>query len=283
MAEPPIPKLLVPEAEAREKIKTQMKTGIEIVESLRKSSAGFGVATNPALEKAKAAREKWAKFTIDLLKTLVDDLPIHKEFGSPEAFFFGANQDQQLMEWMTERLHRLDSILDRLAIFPSVEKPVQAKAAPAQAKKQSMDIFIVHGHDNEAKEAVARFLEKLGLRAIILHEQADKGRTIIEKFEAHSNVGFAVILLTPDDIGFPREMRTDAKPRSRQNVVFELGFFIGKLGRDRVCALRKGDIETPTDYLGVLYKTMDGKGAWKLELAKEIKHAGIDVDLNKAL
>jgi predicted nucleotide-binding protein len=281
MAQPLLPKLLVPESEAREKIKTQMKTGFEIVESLRKSSAGFGFATNPALEKAKAAREKWAKFTIDLLKTLVDDLPIYKEFGTPEAFFFGANQDQQLMEWMTERLHRLDSIIERLPLYPSVEKPVQAKAVPAQAKKQSMDIFIVHGHDNAAKEEVARLIEKLGLRAIILHEQPDRGKTIIDKFEDHSNVGFAVVLLTPDDVGHPKDEPSKVRPRPRQNVILELGYFTGKLGRSRVCALKKGDIEIPTDYSGVLYTPMDDAGTWKLKLATEINDAGIDVDLNK--
>ena len=159
-----------------------------------------------------------------------------------------------------------------------------AKPTSKNAQSPSKDIFIVHGRDEAAKQQVARFIQLLGLNPIILHEQPDKGRTIIEKFEEHSsNVMFAVVLLTPDDTGFSQEAPTDAKPRSRQNVVFELGFFIAKLGRDRVCALRKGEIETPTDYSGVLYKTMDNNGAWKLELAKEIKHAGIEVDLNKAV
>lgn len=143
------------------------------------------------------------------------------------------------------------------------------------------DIFIVHGHDEAAKESVARFVEKLGIEAIILHEQPNAGRTIIEKFEDHSNVGFAIVLLTPDDIGAPKDRTNETKPRARQNVILELGYFMGKLGRGRVCALYKEGVEIPSDYQGVLYIPMDSAGAWRMALAKEIKNAGIDVDLNK--
>lgn len=107
-------------------------------------------------------------------------------------------------------------------------------------------IFIVHGHDEGAREAVARFLERLGFVPIILHEQANRGRTVIEKVEAHSDVSFAVVLLTPDDEGCVRG--GSLEPRPRQNVLLELGFFIGKLGRDRVCALKRGTVEIPSDF-----------------------------------
>lgn len=96
-------------------------------------------------------------------------------------------------------------------------------------------VFIVHGHDAEARETVARFLGNIGFEPIILHEQASRGRTVIEKGEAHSDVGFAVVLLTPDDMG-RSVTETDLEPRARQNVLLELGYFIAKLGRDRVCA-----------------------------------------------
>jgi predicted nucleotide-binding protein len=158
---------------------------------------------------------------------------------------------------------------------------VQAKAAPAPAKQQSTDIFIVHGHDEAARHEVARFIEQLGLHPIILHEKPDRGKTIIEKFEHHADVGFAVVLLTPDDVGHPKDKPAESKPRPRQNVVLELGYFIGKLRRSSVCALLKGDIEIPSDYAGVLYTRMDDAGAWKVTLAREIKAAGIDADLNK--
>ena len=102
----------------------------------------------------------------------------------------------------------------------------------------SRKVFIVHGHDNEAKERVARFLEKLGLEPIILHEKASSGRTIIEKFETYSgDIAFAVVLLTPDDVGCAALSRENQKPRARQNVILELGYFLGRLGRVRICAL----------------------------------------------
>jgi predicted nucleotide-binding protein len=126
-------------------------------------------------------------------------------------------------------------------------------------------------------------IEKLGLEVIILHEQADGGKTIIEKFEANAQeAAFAVVLLTPDDVGASAAVKPpQLNPRARQNVIFELGYFVGKLGRDRVRALYKGNVELPSDYLGVLWIPMDDGGAWRLKLAQEMQSSGLDVDLNK--
>ena len=144
-------------------------------------------------------------------------------------------------------------------------------------------IFIVHGRDNEIKETVARFLGQLDLEPIILHEQSNQGQTIIEKFEQHAQVGFAVALLTPDDVGALQEDARNLKPRARQNVIFEFGYFIGQLGRNRVCALTKGSVEIPSDYDGVIYIPLDDAGGWKMKLVKELQNAGIAVDANRAL
>lgn len=148
--------------------------------------------------------------------------------------------------------------------------------------KMNNKIFIVHGRDDSAKNETARFIEKLGLEAIILHEQANSGNTIIEKIEEHTNVGFAVVLYTPCDIG---HFAVDGIPKSRarQNVVFEHGYLIGKLSRSKVCALVKGDIETPNDISGVVYIQFDSNEAWRLSLAKELRKAGYSIDLNKIL
>ena len=151
----------------------------------------------------------------------------------------------------------------------------------------SNKVFIVHGHDESARETVARFLEKLQIEPIILHEQPNEGRTIIEKFEDYADVGFAVVLLTPDDVGASKDRRDDLEPRARQNVVFELGFFIGKLGRigklrrSRVCTLVKGSVETPSDYAGVGYTELDDAGGWKTKLVDELKAAGFVIDANR--
>lgn len=149
--------------------------------------------------------------------------------------------------------------------------------------ENSNNVFIVHGHDEQAKESSARFVEKLGLNAVILHEQPNEGKTIIEKLEKHTDAAYAVILFTPDDVGSSSASPEDLQPRARQNVLVELGYMAAKLGRDRVCVLRKGNVEMPSDFLGVLYIDIDSAGAWRLELAKELKVAGLKVDLNQAM
>jgi predicted nucleotide-binding protein len=146
----------------------------------------------------------------------------------------------------------------------------------------SNKVFIVHGHDDTAKEKVARFLEKDGFEVVILHEQPNAGRTIIEKIETYTDVAYGVVLYTPCDKGRAKEesVKNEAN-RARQNVVFEHGYLIAKLGRERVCALVKADVETPGDISGVVYIRMDDGEAWKIELAREMKNAGLSVDANK--
>ena len=151
-------------------------------------------------------------------------------------------------------------------------------------KPDKQKVFIVHGHDNEAKIEMARVLEKLGFEAIILHEQPNAGLTIIEKIAAYSDVAFAVVLYTECDLGRDKNSPVDKeKYRARQNVVFEHGYLIGKLGREKVSAFVKGDVETPGDISGVVYTAMDKAGAWKQELLKEMKAAELNVDFNKLL
>lgn len=160
------------------------------------------------------------------------------------------------------------------------EKAIQESKKNKSGKESTFSnrVFVVHGRDNEKKEACARTLERMGLEAVILHEQANKGKTIIEKFEEYSDVGFAVVLMTPDDVGGLRSEKP--QNRARQNVVFELGYFIGKLGRNRVMALVDGNIEIPTDISGVAYTGLDPQGFWKIALAKELKNASYNIDMN---
>lgn len=141
--------------------------------------------------------------------------------------------------------------------------------------QQSKKVFIVHGRDEEMKSAAARLIAQCGLEPIILHEQPNKGRTIIEKFADYADVGFAVVLLSPDD-----EMN-DGSRRARQNVILERGYFLGKLGRMRVAALFRNaeNFEIPSDFAGVLYTEYDG-GGWRYAIAKELRAAGFAVDLN---
>jgi predicted nucleotide-binding protein len=140
-------------------------------------------------------------------------------------------------------------------------------------------VFIVHGRDDSTKMIIAQFLKELGLEPIILHEQPNKSRTIIEKFEDHSsNVKYAVILLTPDDLGGLKSEPNGQSPRARQNVVFEMGYFFGSLRRGRVCALLSPDVERPSDIDGILYIPLDETDEWKNRLFGELKAAGLKVE-----
>lgn len=168
--------------------------------------------------------------------------------------------------------------IDYVKEVMGVNEPAQLpqRAAPAARK-----VFVVHGHNEAAKEAVARFLEKLEFETIILHEQASQGVTIIEKIEAHGDVGYAVVLLTPDDVGGANGAQT--QPRARQNVILELGYFIGRLGRSRVTALKQGDLEVPSDFGGVVHEAYDQAGAWRQALGRELAAAGFEIDWNKIM
>lgn len=179
----------------------------------------------------------------------------------------------------------IDSIDEALGIIETNETFFdEPKKEKAMGKlKKSNRVFIVHGRDNELKETTARFVEKFGLVPIILHEQTNRGKTIIEKFEEFSDVSFAIVLMTPDDFGYYVDEPDNKQLRARQNVVFELGYFIGKLGRHNVAAIVKGNIEVPTDINGVVYIGVDTSNAWKMILAKELKAAGLNVDLNRLI
>jgi predicted nucleotide-binding protein len=166
------------------------------------------------------------------------------------------------------------------------ESTSSAKTISKSSMPTTKKVFIVHGHDDAMKEAVARTLTDLGLEPVILHEQPNKGRTIIEKFEDHSDVGFAVVLLSADDMAYPTQhigKKPKPRPRARQNVVAEMFFFFAKLGRGKVLALHKSadNFELPSDIQGILYTPFDDHGGWRMHLVQELRAAGYAVDANK--
>ncbi|MDQ3907196.1 MAG: nucleotide-binding protein [Acidobacteriota bacterium] len=279
-SEPPSPPtLLVPRHQAANRIGSQLEKGHEIDR--------LAINSYVDLRQAEDEHSKWTKYNNELLTRLFSTKAIANEYSwSGSSISYRDPDLSQEVDTFKNTLHGelrcLESILERLELIP---EPV---AADLPASKESIhalnkNIFLVHGHDEGAKQSIARFIERLGLYPIILHEQPNMGRTIIEKFEHHSDVGYAVIVLTPDDIGAARSEPDNIKSRARQNVIFELGYFIGKLGRGRVCALYKEEVEIPSDFMGVLYIPLDKNGAWQFSLAREMKQCGLEVDLNKAV
>ena len=208
--------------------------------------------------------------------------PIIENFGYglysyfPEQHFYDLNISIKTIR------SNLNTLVQKMISYVAFHYGKKLSNNSVKTKSFSNKVFIVHGHDDSAKNEMARTLEKIGLDVIILHEQPDAGRTIIEKIEDFTDVAFAVILYTECDIGRSKdESVKNIHFRARQNVVFEHGYLMGKLGRKNVCAFVKGKVETPSDISGVIYTDMDEAGAWKLKLGQNIKEAGLSVDLNK--
>ncbi len=229
--------------------------------------------------------KRWDDINIELLKQSFN-LP-NNEYKNA-YFHTGTTFDRRILrsgstpiETQTNFIEDKIEYLDTLHEKSDFIKSIIEKSSIIENNINLNEVFIVHGHDEEAKTKTARFVEKLGFTAIILHEQTSSSRTIIEKIEEYSNVGFGIVLYTPCDIGGKLTNEPKLKPRARQNVVFEHGFLIGKIGRRNVCALVKEDTCTPNDISGVVYVPMDKADAWRYTIANEMKAVGYNVDMNK--
>ncbi|MGJ8762332.1 MAG: TIR domain-containing protein [Polaribacter sp.] len=266
--------------------KKEIEDRIDEGESILK----VNIHTVEDFNKLKSDYSSWHDYNLELLK---------QSFNNPEneyredydntsewsGMFLGGRQSpaEQLKafaEKFTAKIDTLKKLEQKLPLLKSTEVDVEHKEEIISEVNMSQ-VFIVHGHDDLAKVETARFIEKLGFEPIILHEQASSGQTIIEKIESYSNVGFGIVLYTACDIGAKKGEEANLKSRARQNVVFEHGYLIGKIGRKNVSALVKGNVETPNDISGVVYISMDSD--WKLDLAKELRESGYSVDMNRVI
>lgn len=275
--EPPGSPEVDPETGARlvgqqiEKAKEILKRRPIEQEAIRK----WEIVAEHALEKAFGKRSQNA-----IAFTRVGR-PTMWSLGGDEAYYENIRFSE-----LQGKLTYLEGQLEVLLTEQSLAAERIRDAEPMEGSKDASlphRVFLVHGHNELILHEVARFLDRLGLETIILKEQPNEGRTIIEKFIELSDVGFGIVLLTPDDRGGKASDPFDTQQaRARQNVIFELGYFIGKLGRKRVAALYMPGVEVPSDYSGVLFTLYDSNGAWKLTLARELKAADFSIDMNKA-
>ncbi|MCE1192399.1 MAG: nucleotide-binding protein [Acidovorax sp.] len=206
-----------------------------------------------------------------------------------KSVFYRGRSESDLDVFMREDGEPCAAFIDSLILdiqngeFEEQFVPIKAdERAKAKSEKKAKRIFVVHGHDDLLKTKTARFIEKLGYDAVILHEQASRGMTIIEKIEAHTDVDFAIVLYSPDDQGNTTSAAAKGEllPRARQNVIFEHGYLMAKLSRAHVVPLVSGKIELPSDISGVVY--VDDTN-WQFEIAKEMRAAGYEVDFNRLL
>lgn len=230
----------------------------------------------------QAWRTKAERF---LIKKFGKDSLEHRKFANTyfsPLVWCGSDMEQEnrdAIKWCCDGLKSCKAIFETYLEDISEENLTSSQGSNKPTTKNMGRVFIVHGHDGELKQAVARIIEKQGIEAIILSEQANKGRTIIEKFEDYSDVGGAICLFTADDYGRAKADKTD-NIRARQNVVLETGYFMGNLGRDHVVLLADKGIEMPSDLSGVVYTDT---GSWQFALLQELNAMGYKVDLNKLL
>ena len=272
-----LPKLLASGKDADKIIQARIKEG----QLLRDQQ----IDSESQLKAVRDECQNWSWYNEKLLSrlqlfdsTLIADT--HIKFSSPidvhpygPAPSFSDKLDRTRRE-MDSSINSLEEILAQLEI------PDEPSENPTRTFGD--EVFIVHGHDEAAKHAIARFVAKFDIEPTILDEQVNRGQTIIDKFEEHAGeAGFAIVLLTPDDVGKSKDETDDPKPRARQNVILELGYFLCGLGRERVCVLYKEGVELPSDIHGILYMLMDNSDGWQLKLGQEMQAAGLPVDLNK--
>jgi hypothetical protein len=285
--EPERTTLTVSVADAENQLRNRVAKGKELIARLPDSEQ--------SLEVAREKYYTWSEFNGTLLERIFSTDELSQEYSYWGIAFSGSpslrERISDFADDVIKKIRRIESIIERLPLYaPRVtDSPPQSSPIPmstsSDLQPRTRDIFVVHGRNNELKETVARFLTQLDLQPVILHEQASAGRTIIEKFEDHSNACFAVILLTPDDVGGldSGDSVEHLRKRARQNVIFEWGFFVAKLGRRNVCALVAQGLEMPSDTHGIACVTLDTEGAWKMLLARELKAGNVEVDLNRAI
>jgi predicted nucleotide-binding protein len=289
MALPPLPRLAVAREQARAPIAERISQGEGLLH--------LQIVREDDLQHAREAFENWDDYNTTLLRKLFTGDEVASQYAPRPMEYISLaftatytirTRADRLFAAIRTKLQELRRLLDQLPLYQEAFVPSDASepsvATRASQPGSSRDVFIVHGRDHALKEAAARLVSLLGYNPIILHERAHGGRTLLEKLIDESDqAAFAVVLLTPDDKGALAESSSPMAPRARQNVVFEFGYFAGRLGRGCVVALLPDNaIERPTDIDGVGYIPVTNLAdqTWRLQLAREMRAAGLDIDLN---
>ncbi len=285
---PPPPResvaLKISRDEATSRIEDRIAKGIELLSALEYSQESY--------ERSQKEYTLWNDYNKEMLKRIFTTDEISEEYSSWAGGIFSgmpslSEQVQDHRDDIDQKINRLKSILNKLELIPAACDESQPQTATrAEQKTLSKKVFLVHGHDELAKTNLEIFLSEIGLEPVVLHREADEGQTIIEKFEKHSNVDYAFILLTPDEVAYlaankekPDNERT-TEFRARPNVIFEFGYFVGKLGRSHTCCLYTGNVALPSDINGMIYKQFNNNNIEEIgySIIKELKSVGYKIN-----
>lgn len=278
-----VPTLKVSRVRADELLERQIQAGQDLAEQVPR------LQSREAYDDWKLDRTRWLRFTEEVARAVFVDQTLADtiEYRGAAVAIGGMTWQQYAQNSRNDlrgELNQVVSLRDRLELATEPDGGEQRGTGVASQEIGPPAIFVVHGHDTAWREQVARFLERITERdtdVVILHERPNEGRTLIEKFETYAGRStYAVVLATGDDLGGVRHEHPSLEPRARQNVVFEMGFFFGSLGRARVAVLHEEGIEKPTDIDGLVYIPLNHD--WKILVARELNAAGIQVDLTRA-
>jgi predicted nucleotide-binding protein len=281
--------LRIAQAAAKARLAERMEIGREFLSR--------DIQSHEALDIVEKEYQKWNDFNSALLKQIFTTDELAKEYSTsgmgPVVIFreptFG-EKVQTLRKRIDRKVHQLDSIIERVALFSVIGSAKQSLHSADPIDKtdttKSKKVFVVHGRDDAAKANLEAFLREIGLEPIVLHRQADEGLTVIEKFEKHSDVKYAFILLTPDEVAYlasetnKDDAQRDKERRARPNVIFEWGYFVGKLGRSRVCCISTGNVSLPSDMNGLVTKRyVSSVEEVAFQVIKDLRAAGIDAKM----
>jgi len=275
-----LPRVMIPKAEAAEILQERIDAGQFLMSS-----------SNPVPNRRRPwliERTTWSEYNEILLRQMFSSDSYWRKYKSSADLSSQKNiSDLYVKASIQSYLNTLSMIKEMLELIdehPDLNS-APSQQEPAMSTPISRNVFIVHGHDISLRNEVSLLLHEIQLQPIVLAQKTNEGRTVIEKFEDHSDVLYAVVLLTPDDLGAVKTKPEELKPRARQNVILELGYFLAKLGRSKVCILYKGDVELPSDINGFVHISVDEGDSWRYQLGREIKQAGskvgIVVDLDR--
>ena len=272
--------LLIPKKEFQDQLIARIKIGEELL--------ARQVQTQSQLNLAQKEYEIWNDQNSILLKQSFNDpqneYKVGYDYINVKGGFFSSNSFEEIKMYLTQdlkiKVEYLTKLVEKLPKIKYKERKVTVYKTEIKEITSNNKVFIIHGHNDEIKSDVTRILEKLGIEPITLHEKTNEN--LIEIIENNADAAFAIVLLSDDDLGKAQE-ENSLNPRAGQNVILELGYFIGKLGINRVCALHNNKIELPGDKHDLVYIPIDSSAHWQIDLAKKLKAAGYRIDINNII
>lgn len=245
------------------------------------------IANQSGLDDLKHDFGRWSSYNESLLQKIFEDQSIVDEYCMTGPVIVLPHRSIRLyveekQKHISASINNLVSIRERLELYEGATN----QAVNAEQKEKELPnrkVFVVHGHDKGKRLAVEKFLEKLKLMPIVLQDQPGGSKALIEELVKHGDVAAALVIYTPDDEGRLAQGNHDLESRARENVVLELGYFIGRIGRDNVFVLLAHGIDLPSDFKGVRYTLIDDTDGWQMTTARNLKDSGLDIDVNDLL